>query len=290
MQLYKHFIGEKDSIGMNVMIKSLITDQAPKLHKNSSHGSLNDEVLVVKNLDTDSLNDLKDIIESVSADISRSSYSHKTNSDDELYLDDNQNVEMNNSFSFSLRSQSFTKSDSIDFNNLFSLKNIKVSIDQIEEINEKTFVFVIDVWDTKEQAKINEDGQLCPTWSVKRKYDEFYVLDTRLKEFHKTLEKNEIHLPSKQMNLFRGSKFKQYLISIRGELARYLQSLLNNPTLSLSELIRSFLDPQSTEFDSSIFNDISNIGKKVKEVPLKLRLEVCIFLNIQMHKFQFLIS
>jgi hypothetical protein len=37
--------------------------------------------------------------------------------------------------------------------------------------------------------------------------------------------------------------------------------------------MRTFLDPQSIEFSSSIFNDISNIGKMVKGVPLKLRLE-----------------
>jgi hypothetical protein len=42
----------------------------------------------------------------------------------------------------------------------------------------------------------------------------------------------------------------------------------------MSQLLRSFLDPKSIEFGSSIFNDISNLGKIVKGVPLKLRLEV----------------
>ena len=51
------------------------------------------------------------------------------------------------------------------------------------------------------------------------------------------------------------------------------QSLITNPILSLSQLIRSFLDPNSIEFGSSIFNDISNLGKMVKGVPYKLRLE-----------------
>ena len=41
----------------------------------------------------------------------------------------------------------------------------------------------------------------------------------------------------------------------------------------MSQLIRSFLDPNSIEFGSSIFNDITNLGKIVKGVPLKLRLE-----------------
>ena len=51
------------------------------------------------------------------------------------------------------------------------------------------------------------------------------------------------------------------------------QSLITNPILSLSQLIRSFLDPNSIEFGSSIFNDISNLSKMVKGVPYKLRLE-----------------
>jgi hypothetical protein len=54
--------------------------------------------------------------------------------------------------------------------------------------------------------------------------------------------------------------------------------LLSNPILSLSELLRSFLDPQSIEFSSSVFNDISSIGKIVKGVPFKLRLEVRIII------------
>lgn len=41
----------------------------------------------------------------------------------------------------------------------------------------------------------------------------------------------------------------------------------------MSQLIKSFLDPHSIEFSSSIFNDISNIGKIVKGVPYKLRVE-----------------
>ena len=42
----------------------------------------------------------------------------------------------------------------------------------------------------------------------------------------------------------------------------------------MSQLIRSFLDPKSIEFSSSIFNDITNLSKIVKGVPYKLRFEV----------------
>ena len=51
----------------------------------------------------------------------------------------------------------------------------------------------------------------------------------------------------------------------------------------MSKLLRSFLDPQSIEFSSSIFNDITSIGKMVKGVPLKLRLEVINWFNTFKH-------
>ena len=44
--------------------------------------------------------------------------------------------------------------------------------------------------------------------------------------------------------------------------------------LAKSQLLRSFLDPNSIEFSSSIFNEITNLGKIVKGVPYKLRVEV----------------
>lgn len=48
---------------------------------------------------------------------------------------------------------------------------------------------------------------------------------------------------------------------------------MSNPILAKSKLIKSFLDPNRIEFNSSIFNNITNIGKMVKGVPYKLRVE-----------------
>ena len=67
------------------------------------------------------------------------------------------------------------------------------------------------------------------------------------------------------------------IASFRTTFGCVLKALLTNPILSLSELLRSFLDPQSIEFSSSIFNDIGQLGKMVKGVPLKLRFEVSSF-------------
>jgi hypothetical protein len=68
-----------------------------------------------------------------------------------------------------------------------------------------------------------------PSWCVKRKYDEFYVLDSRLKEFHGgilSINESNIQLPPKQRFLFFGSssaKNLEYLYSIKNDFARYLQ-------------------------------------------------------------------
>jgi hypothetical protein len=58
---------------------------------------------------------------------------------------------------------------------------------------------------------------------VKRKYDEFYVLDSRLKEFHGILDKSDAHLPPKQRNLFGNSRNIDYLRSIKSDFERYIQ-------------------------------------------------------------------
>jgi len=182
-----------------------------------------------------------------------------------------------------------------------NLANLRICIDEIEELTDKSnktcYVFVIQVWNLQPAfdrlQRMNEAGGAqdtlgydeVPTWSVKRKYDEFYVLDTRLKEFHGGLLNAEssgtnrqqisVSLPSKQRVVFLQSNAKhfEYLNSVKNDFSKYLQSLITNPILALSQLIRSFLDPHSIEFSSSIFNDITNLSKIVKGVPYKLRLE-----------------
>ncbi len=134
-----------------------------------------------------------------------------------------------------------------------------------------------------DKAVKSDEVAEVPTWFVKRKYDEFYVLDTRLREFHgeaigvseMTRSGVSLNLPAKQRIMFLQSdaKILEYLNSVKMEFSKYLQGLITNPILSMSQLVRSFLDPSSTEFGSSIFNDITSLGKIVKGVPLKLRFE-----------------
>lgn len=109
-----------------------------------------------------------------------------------------------------------------------NLNNLKISIDDVEELLDKSgkwcYVFVIRVWNAKEAQQLaNVAGECCTSWNVKRKYDEFYVLDSRLKEFHGILEKSDAHLPPKQRNLFGNSRNIDYLRSIKSDFEKYIQ-------------------------------------------------------------------
>ena len=114
-----------------------------------------------------------------------------------------------------------------------NLKYLKVCIDDIEELvdksNNKCFVFVIQVWNIQPTG-LNPSGSL-PTWTVKRKHDEFYVLDSKLKEFHGDLlgvdaqNFQTMTLPSKKIIPFFGNNSKnlEYLSSIKQDCTKYLQ-------------------------------------------------------------------
>ena len=203
--------------------------------------------------------------------------------------------------------ESNDEEDENDNVNNVNLNNLRICIDEIEELVDKSnktcYVFIIEVWNLQPKNTTNKnisqvknnnnESSSIPTWSVKRKYDEFYVLDSRLREFHGGLfvssdatsnltnhEQIFAQLPPKQRALFflNNARNIEFLYSIKDDFAKYLQSLLTNPILCMSQLLKSFLDPHSIEFSSSIFNDITNLGKIVKGVPYKLRLEVLFYL------------
>lgn len=162
--------------------------------------------------------------------------------------------------------QDFYQSHQNDELSNFNLSNFRISIDEIEEIVDKTnktsCAFVIQVWNidsksgdkntanqsssssTNAANKTNKDdaklssGSLseCESWVVKRKYDEFYVLDNKLKEFHgvqmgnsqyNSKNSNQItsQLPSKQRALFFINRDNnvEYLNSVKADFQKYLQ-------------------------------------------------------------------
>ncbi|KAM9339324.1 sorting nexin-14-like isoform 3-T3 [Symphorus nematophorus] len=127
---------------------------------------------------------------------------------------------------------------------------------------EKIPVFCIDV----ERNDRKEVGHDTEKWSVYRRYLEFYVLESKLTEFHGTFA--DAQLPSKRII---GPKNFEFLESKRGEFEEYLQRLLQHPELSNSQLLADFLSPYSMEsqFLDRMLPDV-NLGKIFKSVPGKL--------------------
>ncbi|XP_073445737.1 sorting nexin-14 isoform X2 [Dendrobates tinctorius] len=127
---------------------------------------------------------------------------------------------------------------------------------------ERIPVFCIDVERNDRKAV----GHEAEHWSVYRKYIEFYVLESKLTEFHGTFP--DAQLPSKRII---GPKNYEFLKSKREEFQEYLQKLLQHPELSNSQLLADFLSPNSleTQFHDKILPDV-NLGKMFKSVPGKL--------------------
>uniref|UniRef100_A0A8D3BK16 Sorting nexin 14 n=1 Tax=Scophthalmus maximus TaxID=52904 RepID=A0A8D3BK16_SCOMX len=132
-----------------------------------------------------------------------------------------------------------------------------------EAKRERVPVFCIDVGrnDRKQAA-----GHETEKWSVFRRYLEFYVLESKLTEFHGTFA--DAQLPSKRII---GPKNYEFLTSKREEFEEYLQRLVQHPELSNSQLLADFLSPHSVEsqFLDRMLPDV-NLGKIFKSVPGKL--------------------
>ncbi|XP_059369309.1 sorting nexin-14-like isoform X2 [Carassius carassius] len=127
---------------------------------------------------------------------------------------------------------------------------------------ERTPVFCIDV----ERHDRKNVGHEPEGWSVYRRYLEFYVLESKLTEFHGPFQ--DAQLPSKRII---GPKNYEFLSSKRSEFEEYLQKLLHHPELSNSQLLADFLSPHSIEsqFNDKMHLDV-NLGKIFKSVPGKL--------------------
>ncbi|XP_078225864.1 sorting nexin-14 isoform X38 [Callithrix jacchus] len=134
-----------------------------------------------------------------------------------------------------------------------------------KEKKERIPVFCIDVERNDRRAVGHEPEH----WSVYRRYLEFYVLESKLTEFHGTFP--DAQLPSKRII---GPKNYEFLKSKREEFQEYLQKLLQHPELSNSQLLADFLSPNGgeTQFHDKILPDV-NLGKIIKSVPGKLMKE-----------------
>uniref|UniRef100_H3CAW1 Sorting nexin 14 n=1 Tax=Tetraodon nigroviridis TaxID=99883 RepID=H3CAW1_TETNG len=131
---------------------------------------------------------------------------------------------------------------------------------------DKVLVFCIRV----ERNDRTQAGHQAERWTVYRRYPEFYVLESRLTQFHGTFE--DAQLPSRRLI---GPKNQEFLVSKREEFQEYLQQrLLQHPELSNSQLLADFLSPHSEEsqFLDRTLVDVS-LGRIFKSVPGKLMKE-----------------
>ncbi|OQR70767.1 sorting nexin-14-like [Tropilaelaps mercedesae] len=137
----------------------------------------------------------------------------------------------------------------------------RVSIPRVAGIEDRDgCFFVIDVQriDVKEDER-PEDLH----WVVGRKYNEFYVLEDKLKEFHGELPIQP--LPTKRSF---GTRKRKVLEEHLNAFERYIQELLTLPGLRGSQLVYSFLK-MSNEFTGSFLPDVK-LGKMIRNVPRKL--------------------
>nr|XP_057942390.1 sorting nexin-14 [Doryrhamphus excisus] len=134
-----------------------------------------------------------------------------------------------------------------------------------EAKRERIPVFCIDV-ERNDRREVGHDPE---RWSVYRRYMEFYVLESKLTEFHGTFA--DAQLPPKRI---LGPKNHDFLASKREEFEEYLQRLLQYTELSNSQLLADFLSPHSVEsqFVDRMLPDV-NLGKIFKSVPGKLMKE-----------------
>ncbi|CAL8312697.1 unnamed protein product [Boreogadus saida] len=137
-----------------------------------------------------------------------------------------------------------------------------VDLHDDEAKRERVPVFCIDV----ERHDRQQVGHEPEKWSVLRRYLEFYVLESKLTEFHGSFA--DAQLPSKRII---GPKNYEFLVSKKDEFEEYLQRLVQHPELSNSQLLADFLSPYSMEsqFLERMLPDV-NLGKMFKSVPGKL--------------------
>lgn len=164
------------------------------------------------------------------------------------------------------------------------LSTWKISIDKVDTKIQNTYkyyyVFQIKVemdsnGDEPTRAdELDEKEFGCPdlasqqSWVVERKYEEFYVLDGKLKKFHGNALSRIVGLSSKR-TLFKQSL--AFLESKKLEFEKYLHELTNIPGLKRSELIYNFLKPpsDSTTQQEDIFHHSKLVDINLRKMVFK---------------------
>lgn len=147
------------------------------------------------------------------------------------------------------------------------LSTWRVSVEKVtqqeEDGGDRFYAYVIAI----NRLNLQEDDELPPQWSVLRRYSEFYVLESKLCEFHGSL--SPAHLPPKK--LF--GRPLEFLNSKCIEFERFLQALISKRVLRRSKLLYDFLSPDDSgvpsQFGSRFLPEVK-LGRFFKRVPTKI--------------------
>lgn len=146
------------------------------------------------------------------------------------------------------------------------LSRWKVTIPHVIMETRQKCMFIISV----ERADVTE----ATRWDVARRYNEFFVLQSKLKEFHGAID--DSLLPSKR-NSSKSLSQKStatYFEACRVQFEKYLKYLCSNPLLKGSALLFNFFSPDkefSNMFGPDKMGDIA--GKKFKSMATILKKE-----------------
>ncbi|MPC30089.1 Sorting nexin-14 [Portunus trituberculatus] len=150
---------------------------------------------------------------------------------------------------------------------------------RVDAANKPYYAFIVDV------TRIDVSGvehldELH--WEVERRYNEFYILENKLTEFHGEFQDNQLP-PKRALFTSKDIGFMQTrrLVSVlagEGTLVvvvvifeEFLQKLLQKPALKGSQLLFLFLKTKD-EFTNTYLPDVS-LGRLIRDVPRKLMKE-----------------
>ncbi|GMR37086.1 hypothetical protein PMAYCL1PPCAC_07281, partial [Pristionchus mayeri] len=118
--------------------------------------------------------------------------------------------------------------------------------------------------------RLDGDETETKTWSIVRRYSEFYVLESKLQEFHSD-NLTFSALPPKK-NLLFSAQTREFIDQFRYNFAAFLSGLCKQTLLARSDLLFSFLTSRE-EFRDSLNLSTLNPVKMVRKMPSKLSRE-----------------
>uniref|UniRef100_A0A183ET53 PX domain-containing protein n=1 Tax=Gongylonema pulchrum TaxID=637853 RepID=A0A183ET53_9BILA len=117
------------------------------------------------------------------------------------------------------------------------------------------YVYIISVerFDVKENNGQQRCGSTTQTkWTVARRYNEFYVLESKLLLFHGNTIKTQSLPPRRTSN----TKSRAYVESQREHFERFIQQLAKQIALKRSDMLFAFLTSEQELKDSTQISDL----------------------------------